>query len=64
MRYNCHVICNTDAAFIAVFHWPTLSSTDGLFEAQKSGNKTSSKEIGLNIRTLASPKMRQNQMPR
>ena len=28
-----------------------------MFETQKSGNKTSSGEIGLNIRTLASPKM-------
>ena len=32
----------------------------GKFETQKSGNKTSSGEIGLNIRTLASPKVRQN----
>ena len=29
----------------------------GMFETQKSGNKTSSWDIGLNIRTHASPKM-------
>ena len=32
----------------------------GMFETQKSGNKASSSEIGLNIRTLASPKMGQD----
>ena len=31
----------------------------GMFETQKSGNKTSSGEIGLNIRTHASPKVGQ-----
>ena len=34
----------------------------GVFETQKSGNKTSSEEIGLNIRTLASPKVGQDQV--
>ena len=34
----------------------------GMFETQKSGNKTSSGEIGLNIRTLASPKVGQDQV--
>ena len=29
----------------------------GMFETQKSRNKTSSGDIGLNIRTLASPKV-------
>ena len=28
----------------------------GMFETQKSGNKTNSRETGLNIRTHASPK--------
>ena len=32
----------------------------GMFETQKSGDKTSSGEIGLNIRTLASPKVGQD----
>ena len=32
----------------------------GMFEIQKSGNKTSSGEIGLDIRTHASPKVRQD----
>ena len=36
----------------------------GMFETQKSGNKTSLKEIGLNIRTLASPKVGQDQVSR
>ena len=34
----------------------------GMFETQMSGNKTSSGEIGLNIRTLASPKVGQVQV--
>ena len=34
----------------------------GMFETQKSGNKTSSGEIGLNIRTLESPKVGQDQV--
>ena len=33
-----------------------------MFETQKSGDKTSSGEIGLNIRTLASPKVGQDQV--
>ena len=33
----------------------------GMFETQKSGEKASSGEIGLNIRTLASPKVGQDQ---
>ena len=34
-----------------------------MFETQKTGNKTTSGEIGLNIRTLASPKVGQDQVP-
>ena len=34
----------------------------GMFETQKSRNKTSSEDIGLNIRTLASPKVGQDQV--
>ena len=33
-----------------------------MFETQKSGNKTSSGDIGLNIRTHASPKVGQDQV--
>ena len=33
-----------------------------MFETQKSGNKSSSGEIGLNIRTLASPNAGQGQV--
>ena len=32
----------------------------GMFETQKSRNKTSSGDIGLNIRTLARPKVGQD----
>ena len=35
-----------------------------MFEIQKYGNKTSSGEIGLDIRTHASPKGGQNQVSR
>ena len=34
----------------------------GMFETQKSRNKTNSGDIGLNIRTLASPKVGQDQV--
>ena len=34
----------------------------GMFETQKSRNKTSSGEIGLDIRTHASPKVGRNQV--
>ena len=34
----------------------------GMFETQKSRNKTSSGDIGLDIRTLASPKVGQDQV--
>ena len=34
-----------------------------MFETQRYGNKTSSGEIGLNIRTLASPKVGQTWCP-
>ena len=34
----------------------------GMFENQKSGNKTSSGEIGLDIRTYASPKVGHDQV--
>ena len=37
-------------------------STEGIFEIQKSGDKTSSGEIGLDIRTHASPKVGQDQV--
>ena len=34
----------------------------GMFEIQKSGNKTSSGDIGLNVRTLACPKVGEYQV--
>ena len=37
------------------------SKIEVMFDTQKSGNKTSLGEIGLNIRTNASPKVGQDQ---
>ena len=34
----------------------------GMFETQKTGNKTSPGEIGIDIRTHASPKVGQDQV--
>ena len=52
-----------------VFHntWTALSNKQkekyrGVFETQKSGDKTSSGKIGLDIRTHASPKVGQDQV--
>ena len=42
-----------------LFQWQGVFSkiqVPSVFETQKPGNKTSSREIGLNIRTPASPK--------
>ena len=43
------------------FHFKANHKYRGMFETQKSGNKTSSGEIVLNIRTHTSPKVWQNQ---
>ena len=42
--------------------WAKKQKYRGMFETQKSRNKTSSGDIGLNIRTLASPKVEQDQV--
>ena len=45
--------------------WPHLKAKEkyrGVFEIQRSGDKTSSGEIGLDIRTHASPKVGQDQV--
>ena len=42
--------------------WKQNQKYRGMFETQKSRNKTSSGDTGLNIRTLASPKVRQDQV--
>ena len=54
-------------AIIVHIHFNTSKeqnrSTEGyMFETQKSGSKTRSGEIGINIRTHASPKMGQDQV--
>ena len=45
-----------------IFHLEAKQKCRGMFETQKSGNKTSSGEIGLDIRTHASPKVGQDQV--
>ena len=40
--------------------WEAKEKYRGVFEIQKSGDKTSSGEIGLDIRTHASPKVGQD----
>ena len=42
--------------------WKAKEKYRGVFEIQKSGDKTSSGEIGLDIRTHASPKVGQDQV--
>ena len=42
--------------------WKQKQKYRGMFETQKSGEKTSSGEIGLNIRTPACPKVGQDQV--
>ena len=43
-------------------HKQLCNKARGMFETRKSGNKTSSGEICLDIRTHASPKVRQDQV--
>ena len=47
---------------IRILHIKQKQKYRGMFETQKSGNKTSSGEIDLNIRTLASPRVGQDQV--
>ena len=42
--------------------WKAKEKYRGVFEIQRSGDKTSSGEIGLDIRTYASPKVGQDQV--
>ena len=42
--------------------YQTKQKYQGMFETQKSGNKTNSGKIGLDIRTHASPKVGQDQV--
>ena len=45
-----------------LLHYKAKEKYRGVFEIQKSGDKTSSGEIGLDIRTHASPKVGQDQV--
>ena len=46
---------------VAISRFEAKEKYRGMFEIQKSGDKTSSGEIGLDIRTHASPKVGQDQ---
>ena len=63
------LITNCKFILSLIFTWTVLILTSeakekyrGVFEIQKSGDKTSSGEIGLDIRTHASPKVGQDQV--
>ena len=47
---------------VEIMHCQAKEKYRGVFEIQKSGDKTSSGEIGLDIRTHASPKVGQDQV--
>ena len=55
---------NSDKATLNELSVPSRAKEKyrGMFENQKSGDKTSSGEIGLDIRTHASPKVGQDQV--
>ena len=54
-----------DAKFLVFVYGQSYKAKEkyrGVFEIQRSGDKTSSGEIGLDIRTHVSPKVGQDQM--
>ena len=57
---------NTETSLLlylwVTMQWKAKEKYRGVFEIQKSGDKTSSGEIGLDIRTHASPKVGQDQV--
>ena len=64
---NSVILCNRCRYFLPLGMFSILPSNAkekyrGVFEIQKSGDKTSSGEIGLDIRTHASPKVGQDQV--
>ena len=56
------VLSNLTETVFLVFWKETKEKYRGMFETQKSRNKTSSGEIVLDIRTVASPKVGQDQV--
>ena len=60
---SCIATCSETIYYLSL-HCTTRQKQKyrGMFENQKSRNKTSSGDIGLNIRTLASPKVGQDQV--
>ena len=61
-KYNKDVFVNHYASAFDVITMKQKQKYREMFETQKSRNKTSSGDIGLNVRTLASPKVGQNQV--
>ena len=60
-HYNTNL--NKPAPFYSISKQGANDKYRGMFETQKSGNKTSSRKIGLDIRTHASPNVGQDQVP-
>ena len=56
------VVMNKAKCFVTERRCKQKQKYWGMFETQKSRNKTSSGDIGFNIRTLASPKLGQDQV--
>ena len=62
-KYQCLSISyKTFLTALKFHHYKAKEKYRGMFEVQKSGDKTSSGEIGLDIRTHASPKVGQDQV--
>ena len=62
IRSICHDVIATYRCKLPIREIKQKEKYRGVFEIQKSGDKTSSGEIGLDIRTHASPKVGQDQV--
>ena len=56
-------LLSKDSVRFLPFSFKQKQKYQGMFKIQKSGNKRSSGEIGLNFRIFASPKLGQDQVP-
>ena len=61
MKESCVVAQQKENCY-DLYHTEAKEKYRGVFEIQRSGDKTSSGEIGLDIRTDASPKVGQDQV--
>ena len=62
MRCAYDAVSVSNLLVLAIAELDAKQKYRGMFETQKSGNKTSLGEIGLDIRTHASPKVGQDQV--